>query len=439
GPHATFQCQPRNQKINSSGFDQIQPSQYPVIHHPSQEMSEKILRAKENLMKSIQTFLKKFNRISFREMPKVLLRAWEKFFKIRHAQPEDTHELFRNHLEDLQIINTLIDSSPKFDYLLEEFSGELAHIDLIPLGIEEADFDLEEEIQFIFENYDAAIESFSPSPIPVENSDSLMEEIDFSLTPDDSMPPGIENDDYESEWDILIHEELLSNNSLSLHENESFHFNIPSSPRPPAKPLDDDEIKLNLGILTVKVVGDISEQILSSSLYFLSFNWESYTLIDSSPKFDYLLEEFSGELAHIDLIPLGIEEADFDLEEEIRLVENLLYDNLSLRPPKELNAKIAYMIVESLSPSPIPVEDSDSQIEEIDLFLDTDDLMPPGSENDDYDSEGDIHILEELLSNDTPPLPKNESSKFDHHDDPSFSCPPLEPPDVEIFFDFKPD
>nr|GEW03669.1 hypothetical protein [Tanacetum cinerariifolium] len=161
------------------------------------------------------------------------------------------------------------------------------------------------------------------------------------------------------------------------------------------------------------------------------------TLIDSSAKIDFLLEEFSGELAHIDPIPLGIEEAEFDLEEEIRLVENLLYDNLSPRPLEELNAKIADTIVESLSPSPIPVEDSDSQMGEIDLFLDTGDLMPPGIENNDYESEGDIHFLDELLSNDSFPLPENESSIFDHHDDPSFSRPPPEPPDV--LFDFKPD
>ncbi|GKD14472.1 hypothetical protein Tco_1198879, partial [Tanacetum coccineum] len=51
------------------------------------------------------------------------------------------------------------------------------------------------------------------------------------------------------------------------------------------------------------------------------------TSIVSSPKFDSLLEEFSGELAHIDLISPEIDEADFDLEEEIRLVEKLLYDN----------------------------------------------------------------------------------------------------------------
>nr|GEW73379.1 hypothetical protein [Tanacetum cinerariifolium] len=118
------------------------------------------------------------------------------------------------------------------------------------------------------------------------------------------------------------------------------------------------------------------------------------TLIKSSLKFDYLLEEFSGELTNIDPIPPRLKEADFDLEKEIRLVESLLYDNSSPRPPEELNAKIADMIVESLASSPIPVEDSDSQMEEIDLFLDTDDLMPSSIGNDDYDSEGDIHFLE---------------------------------------------
>ncbi|GJV16062.1 hypothetical protein Tco_1361385 [Tanacetum coccineum] len=42
GPHETFQCQSMNQNFNnynSSGFDQFQPPQYPVIHHPPKEMS----------------------------------------------------------------------------------------------------------------------------------------------------------------------------------------------------------------------------------------------------------------------------------------------------------------------------------------------------------------------------------------------------------------
>nr|GEX07747.1 hypothetical protein [Tanacetum cinerariifolium] len=85
-----------------------------------------------------------------------------------------------------------------------------------------------------------------------------------------------------------------------------------------------------------------------------------------------------------------IEEANFDLEEEIHLVENLLYDNSSPQPPKELNAEISIFLKNCL-----------------------------------------VMILFPFL--------KNESSNFDHHDDPSFPRPPLEPSDVEVFFDFEPD
>nr|GEX32940.1 hypothetical protein [Tanacetum cinerariifolium] len=215
----------------------------------------------------------------------------------------------------------------------------------------------------------------------------------------------------------------IESESLSNEDVPKEIFKIYSSPL-----FDDEEIISSKIDPHHFVKSDLIESLLNRD-----------TLIDSSPKFDYLLEEFSGELAHIDPIPLRIMEADFDLEEEIRLVENLLYDNSSLRLPEEINAKIADMIVESLSSAHIPVEDSDSLMEEIDLFLDTDDLMPPGIENDDYDSEGDIHFLEELLSNDLFPLPKNESSNFDHHDNPSFSRPPPKPPDVEVVFDFEPD
>nr|GEW90867.1 hypothetical protein [Tanacetum cinerariifolium] len=177
--------------------------------------------------------------------------------------------------EDLSDIEI---SSPKFDSLLEEFSDELAHINLISPEIDKTDFDPEEEIRFVkrllydnssprplkelnSKNFDALIESFSPSPIPVEDSDSLMEEIDLFLTPDDSMPPGIENDDYDSEGDILFLEELLSNDSHLLSENESFHFDIPSSPRPFAKPPDVEIFfEPNTRLLTAKVVGNIYER-----------------------------------------------------------------------------------------------------------------------------------------------------------------------------------
>ncbi|GJS76865.1 hypothetical protein Tco_0726746 [Tanacetum coccineum] len=110
--HYGHDCPPQVPFIyNPEPFDQFQPPQYPVIHHPPQEMSVEMLQARENLMESIQTFLKKFNRISFRETPKVLLLAWEKFFEIKHAckekqhQPEDTQELLCKLLKDVQIIS----------------------------------------------------------------------------------------------------------------------------------------------------------------------------------------------------------------------------------------------------------------------------------------------------------------------------------------------
>nr|GEX19649.1 hypothetical protein [Tanacetum cinerariifolium] len=78
-------------------------------------------------------------------------------------------------------------------------------------------------------------------------------------------------------------------------------------------------------------------------------------------------------------------------------------------------------------------------LEAVNLFLVLDNLIPPGIKNIDYDSEEDIYFLEELLSNDSLPLSKNESSNFDHHDDPSFPRPLPEPPNVEVFFDFEPD
>nr|GFA20850.1 hypothetical protein [Tanacetum cinerariifolium] len=69
-------------------------------------------------------------------------------------------------------------------------------------------------------------------PIPIEDSDSHMEEIDLYFNPDDPMPPRIEDDDDDSERDIPILKELLDNYSLSLLANESYHFDIPSPYRP---------------------------------------------------------------------------------------------------------------------------------------------------------------------------------------------------------------
>nr|GEY75917.1 hypothetical protein [Tanacetum cinerariifolium] len=90
------------------------------------------------------------------------------------------------------------------------------------------------------------------------------------------------------------------------------------------------------------------------------------SLIISSLNIDSLLDEFAVELIFLKLIPSGIDEADCDPEEEIRLIKKLLYENSSPRPPKEINSKNSDAVIESFSPSYIPVEDSDPFKEEID-------------------------------------------------------------------------
>nr|GEX79356.1 hypothetical protein [Tanacetum cinerariifolium] len=166
----------------------------------------------------------------------------------------------------------IIPSSSKIVSLLDEFVGELTLLKSISSGIDETDYYHENEIrltkrllydnssprppkEFVSENFDADIKSFSPSPIPIKDSDSLIEEIDLSFTSDDPMPSGIEDDDDDSKRDILILEELHDNYSLSLPENESFRFDIPSFSRPPAKPPDG-----NTRILNIKMMGDNSKQ-----------------------------------------------------------------------------------------------------------------------------------------------------------------------------------
>nr|GEY64211.1 hypothetical protein [Tanacetum cinerariifolium] len=194
------------------------------------------------------------------------------------------------------------------------------------------------------------------------------------------------NDDFTSSGDESLSIEGVPMENFKLYSNSLF---------------DDKEINSN----------EIDPHYFNAESDLIESLSNRDTLFDSSPKFDYL-EEFSGEL-----IPTSIVNEDRikrEHEKYISLLEKLLTINS------------------------FPLEDSDSLRKAIDIFTGMDDLIPLGIESGDYDSKGDIHFLEELLSNDSIPLPKNKSSNFDHYGDPSFPRPPPEPPDVEFFFDFEP-
>nr|GEX28547.1 reverse transcriptase domain-containing protein [Tanacetum cinerariifolium] len=220
-------------------------------------------------------------------------------------------------------------------------------------------------------------------------SESDSEEIKNFLN-DDSIPIGVENSMFDQEEDILYLKSLLKFDKVT----ESSIKNLVPIPCE-CEVTSDNGIYSNPLFDNDEINSDELESHVESNFVESLSNHDA--LIDSSQKIDYL-EEFSSELAQIDS---EIPESDFDFEKEIYLIENLLYDNSSSRPPKEHNAEeerikrehAEYLsrmemlftinprprltvnvntVVESIPSSLIPIQDNDSQREEIDIVTKTD-------------------------------------------------------------------
>nr|GEY81282.1 hypothetical protein [Tanacetum cinerariifolium] len=129
------------------------------------------------------------------------------------------------------------------------------------------------------------------------------------------------------------------------------------------------------------------------------------SIISSSSKIDSFLNEFAGELTLLKSILPGIDKTDCHPQNEIRFTKRLLYDNSSPRPLEEFVFENSNAKIESFSPSPIPVKDSDSFMEEIDLTF--------TPEDDHDDSERDNIFLERLLHDDLIPLSDTLDFSYD--------------------------
>ncbi|GJX48712.1 hypothetical protein Tco_0273902 [Tanacetum coccineum] len=156
--------------------------------------------------------------------------------------------------------------------------------------------------------------------------------------------------DIKSDDDESSHEEVIHEISFKTYSNPLFD-------------LDEEIISSEFNT--------IHNEDLNSTPKNDRFDIESYllelllnrdTLMASSPKIDSLLDEFAGKLI---TIPPRI--VNREHEEYISLLERLLYDNSSPRPPEDFHVN-PNTIIESLPTFPIPVEDSDSLREEIDIF-----------------------------------------------------------------------
>ncbi|GJS36612.1 hypothetical protein Tco_0534994 [Tanacetum coccineum] len=448
GPHKTFQCQPMNQNFNYSnyfGFDQIQPLQFSTIQLLEIERINKEESFKKKDM-SIEEIMSE-KRLIDDEINDITNDLSYKRFrgeKIDDEYERDCEIKIKQLLQDYSGLD--IEMRKKERILMEE--KYLAASQRIKSICNAEDDSI--PLRDIIAQYSSsvAITSSPPFLLTREPEDSLItgdEHLDTipEKESDELIKSSVENlvlipresevtSDNKSECDVPVDDEssptFMTFSNPLFDSNDDFYFSDDESLS------DEDVLMENFKIYSNPLFDN--EEISSTKIDPHSFNAESNliesllnrdTLIDSLPKFDYLLEEFSGELAHIDPIPPGIEEADFDMEEEIRFVEKKLYDNSSPRPPEERNSEIADTIIESPSPSPIPVTDSDSFMEEINLFLASDESIPPGIDSDYSDSEGDNLFLERLLHDDPTPLPDIPSPThvtfpFEDHHDLDFTC-----------------
>ncbi|GKB34558.1 hypothetical protein Tco_0879500 [Tanacetum coccineum] len=187
------------------------------------------------------------------------------------------------------LINSLLSrdisiTSSKIDFLPEEFAGKLNLIDPILPGIDKDDFDEEEgaidndilqiedkilhekllNIKLLIDKIEAlnhtpstpfVLEYPSSSPIPVVDSDFLIEEVDTFFISEDSIPPDIEND-LGSEENIIFLDDFLNddpipqggeiNVSQNVEDDDSFTFVIRTF-LPFLTYLDDSPLPLSTG------------------------------------------------------------------------------------------------------------------------------------------------------------------------------------------------
>nr|GEZ48521.1 hypothetical protein [Tanacetum cinerariifolium]GEZ65123.1 hypothetical protein [Tanacetum cinerariifolium] len=361
GSHETFQCQPIDQNVDFSGSNQIQIPQYPDVHPPSQENSE------EDLIESaLNSKLFLINSNSQR------LDKKEQEVKNVVEQPVERGNRVEKSLQNFKVIHkssiSLNNSSQisPVHAVAPIFSTEEPEHSL-SMGYEHLSITHETESNEVTES-----NAENLLPIPSECEVTSEDEIECDMpAKDDCSPvfttfsnPLFNNDDLDSSNDESLSEEDVLAEEFKVYSNPLFN---------------EDEINYDkLDPHCFNVESDFVESLLNCD-----------TFIDSYSKFD-----FSGELAHINP---EITESDFDFEKEIHLSESLSYDNSSSRPPEEHNAdeerikrehadyisrmEMLFIInprhhptvnantnFESIPSLPIPVQDNDSQREEIDII-----------------------------------------------------------------------
>nr|GEY12186.1 hypothetical protein [Tanacetum cinerariifolium] len=164
-----------------------------------------------------------------------------------------------------------------------------------------------------------------------EHLDTISEtkSVEFIKSSVENLVPNPSESEDDSKCDVPAFNDFTTFSNLlfdadddfSSSDNESFSDEDISSEIYSNPIFDKEIISMKIDPHHFNAESDLIESLLN----------QDSLIISSSLKIDTLLDEFTGELTLFKSIPPRIDEANCDPEEEICLIEKLLYDNSSPR------------------------------------------------------------------------------------------------------------
>nr|GEX22186.1 reverse transcriptase domain-containing protein [Tanacetum cinerariifolium] len=331
------------EKNGKRGFNQTQPPQSPVSYPPPQETSIEILHDHENVINSVQTFLRKFNRYSFFETPKVLLLAWDRVFEIKDAlgnkqyKPEDTQELFRELSNDVQniheelaeYINTSGWNRPAFydddddaDYtiaIIHVLSTEKP-IDSLSMGDEHLDTISATRSDEVIKS---SVEDLVPIPSESEGIPEHMCDVPFH---DNSPPLDVSKDQFEDFSESNDKFSSTDNDSFSIdnidyveaspHDSELVSLEVAEIVIPKEEEIEDDNLReklLNVHLLIANIKALKDNPTPSSKLLTKSSSTSPKSFLEETNTFHNSLPEFENFYIDLKEISSGSTTTHFDI------------------------------------------------------------------------------------------------------------------------------
>nr|GEX98651.1 hypothetical protein [Tanacetum cinerariifolium] len=397
-------------------------------------MNEDVFQAKEDLMKSIETYLEKFNCIHFEEKPPILFQAWEIFFAIQdhpiflndnEEHSDQNKESLENSSTEIVVSNSNEEKEgPSQDFDIRKLIREECCVKVCEeqkQSIEDTMLELvkicrQKEFLYIHDNVEDLIEKPKHSPsmgyehsntTPETESDEIIKSGVEELVPILNENEVTLEDKRECDVPISENSPICDNHSeiffdskndddISVYDDFKDIEHVEASLSDPEIVNQEEEnvVHQEEEEVDLEDISQIQDILLREKLLSITRLISNIESLNDNPTPDYVLNFFESDNSLSD---------NFSPEFEIFAI---------IRKRREVERLI------NLVKNDISDDSNDPLLEEADLFLASDDSIPPGIENFADNSEGDIRFFKALLIDDS--ILSHESSDSYFEDNPSF-------------------